>query len=174
MLTPTLPRSQWHRDLWLALDLRDFVLKGRHSLPECRSKAVKATARHLFWQSSKGVGHSKTVSSLHRVGGRKRRWQSFYSAPQLEGNYRDKDRDSDGNTPGFQRSPYQNEGERWHGGCSVYYLCQVHFLCQNQSNPAQKTRLQKNNMQMQREAQWLFRDGSLRCHAYQMFFRYCL
>lgn len=69
--------------------------------------------------------------------------------PRLEGNYRDKDRDSEGNTPGFQRSPYQDEGERWHDGCSVFYLCRVHFLSQRQSIPTQKTRLQKNNLQMQ-------------------------
>lgn len=69
--------------------------------------------------------------------------------PRLEGNYRDKDRDSEGNTPGFQRSPYQDEGERWHDGCSVFYLCRVHFLSQRQSIPTQKTRLQKNNVQMQ-------------------------
>lgn len=72
---------------------------------------------------------------------------------RLEGNYRDKDRDSERNTPGFQRGPYQDEGERWHDGCSVFYLCRVHFLSQHQSILAQKTWLQKTNMQMQTKAQ---------------------
>lgn len=65
--------------------------------------------------------------------------------PRLEGNYRDKDRDSEGNTPGFQRSPYQDEGERWHDGCSVFYLCWVHFLSQRQAIPEQKTWLKKKS-----------------------------
>lgn len=79
--------------------------------------------------------------------------------PRLEGNYRDKDRDSEGNTPGFQRSPYQDEGERWHGGCSVFYLCRVHFLSQRQSIPEQKTWLKKKSHADADEGSVIFFSG---------------
>ncbi len=44
---------------------------------------------------------------------------STSAPPWLEGNYKDKNLDSEGSTPGFQRALYQDGAEQQHWDCTV-------------------------------------------------------
>lgn len=84
---------------------------------------VKLTKRHphLSWQWTKGPHYSRVL-----IGACLLSWSGWQAAllptsapPWLEGNYRDKNLDSEGNMPAFQRSRYQDGVEQQPWDCTV-------------------------------------------------------
>lgn len=94
----------------------------QHLDPECRSS----------WQSGNRISlgnelKTPTLQSLQRSMSPVLEWVAGSAVAStasallcLEGNYRDKYRDSEGNTPGFQRDCYQDGAEQQPRDCTVF------------------------------------------------------